>query len=66
MSGVLNPADIASRGLMASELAISEMWLKGPEFLRLHDKSTTDQSFQLANVQLLETKSVICSKDLVL
>ena len=66
VSGVLNPADIASRGLMASELAISEMWLKGPEFLRLHDKSTTDQSFQLANVQLLETKSVICLSPCVL
>ena len=34
-----NPADIASRGLCASELATNSTWLKGPDFLWKPDVS---------------------------
>ena len=34
-----NPADIASRGLCASELATNSIWLKGPDFLWKPDVS---------------------------
>ena len=32
--GVLNPADLATRGMKAVELAESKFWLEGPEFLK--------------------------------
>ena len=35
--GVCNPADIASRGLMASELVKCEYWFRGPSWLRQHE-----------------------------
>lgn len=30
----INPADLVSRGLMPSELAQSELWFQGPDFIR--------------------------------
>ncbi|MCG7865422.1 MAG: hypothetical protein JAY74_03510 [Candidatus Thiodiazotropha taylori] len=36
-----NPADIASRGLCANELATNSTWLKGPDFLWKSDVSVT-------------------------
>ena len=35
--GVCNPADIASRGLMASELVNCEYWFRGPSWLSQHE-----------------------------
>ena len=32
--GILNPADIPTRGMSASEFANSELWFHGPEFIR--------------------------------
>ena len=36
--GAVNPADLPSRGLNANELIKSEVWMKGPQFLK-EDKS---------------------------
>ena len=32
--GKENPADLVTRGLFAEQLAASDMWLKGPKFIR--------------------------------
>ena len=32
--GALNPADLATRGLSAEQLALSEFWMEGPKFLK--------------------------------
>ena len=37
--GELNPADLPTRGIPASELAKSKLWIEGPDFLKT-DKST--------------------------
>ncbi len=37
--GELNPADLPTRGMSATELAESKLWIEGPEFLRT-DEST--------------------------
>ena len=36
--GLYNPADIASRGAMASELMSKDYWFNGPLWLREHEK----------------------------
>ena len=33
----LNPADLPTRGIPASELVKSKLWMKGPDFLKTHD-----------------------------
>jgi len=37
-SGLLNPADMPSRGLSGIDLAKSDVWWTGPEFLKLEEK----------------------------
>ena len=39
VEGVMNPADIASRGVSASELIASKLWWNGPDFLSENAKS---------------------------
>ena len=33
----INPADLPTRGMTASELLQSNMWMEGPEFLRQNE-----------------------------
>ena len=52
--GRYNPADIASRGLMASELKSSNTWFKGPAWLGMYDKipNSDEVSPSLNDLQL--------------
>ena len=54
--GVYNPADIASRGLMASELVNCEYWFKGPTWLSQHEifPYAYEVSLLTADIELLE------------
>ena len=40
--GILNPVDIPTRGMSASEFANSELWFHGPEFIRKPKEFWTD------------------------
>jgi hypothetical protein len=41
VSTKINPADLASRGLNATEMIDSDLWWKGPDFLRTNETLTT-------------------------
>ena len=54
--GVYNPADIASRGAMASELTSSDYWFKGPSWLSQYVKfpKTDDVALLIVEEEFLE------------
>lgn len=51
----LNPADLASRGLLPEELPNAKLWWNGPSFLLLDEMDWPSQAFKLA-VELPEIK----------
>ena len=61
--GVLNPADLPSRGVNASELTNSRMWWEGPAFLQLPpDKwpqQDTVKSDTYAKEEIVKTQSTV-------
>ena len=56
--GAYNPADIASRGAMASELMSNDYWFKGPSWLRQHEKfpKSDDVALLIVEEELLGIK----------
>ena len=42
IDGKINPADIASRGICITDVKKTDIWLNGPEFLRVPDNTWSD------------------------
>ena len=55
--GILNPVDIPTSGIPASELANSELWFHGPEFIRKPKEFWSDDiSSEAPSKALIEEK----------
>ena len=54
-AGVDNPADAASRGLLADELVDSELWARGPEWLRSPLEQSAGCGLFVTSEELAET-----------
>ena len=49
IKGTINPADLASRGVSASELVNSTLWMQGPPFLTANDAQTPrDDKYEIS------------------
>ena len=59
--GRYNPADIASRGLLASELKNCERWLKGPEWLGMYAQIPYAEEVSTELVDLQLTSLTTCN-----
>ena len=73
--GECNPADIGSRGATVSELAVSDLWWKGPKWLcegeenwpksvKLSDP--TEESVKEMKAEVLKGRAVACEKVLLM
>ena len=62
-SGNTNPADIPSRGLTSLELSVSQLWRKGPEWLKggISDSDEDENSFLMPEECAKELKAQMVS-----
>ena len=61
IAGVNNPADLASRGLSASNLVSSELWFKGPPFLQQENIVFDNQMSGDINPDDPELRKAVCN-----
>ena len=60
VSGVENPTDCVSRGLLPSQLVSHSLWWKGPQWLQLPAKEWPVQKFTTSNaVELPEHRATV-------
>lgn len=60
VSGVDNPADVASRGIMPSEIRTHVLWWSGPAWLQSAQAAWPQQEQTAVDEALLETKKTCC------
>ena len=58
-SGLDNPADIGSRGILASKLAVSKLWWTGPQWLSANDKAWPNYEVEATTESKQEEKKSV-------
>lgn len=61
-----NPADLISRGLLPSELVVSDIWKHGPHFLQLPESSWPNSMFNVTEIPELKSEhSLVATSEIL-